>query len=367
MKTTDQTLIEQLRITSREIERRKEYLGFTDEDSRLLASLRERIAEYIDEIVEHFYLKILPFDEMDRVIGDAETLRRLKNHQKNYVLGLFDGQYDEEYVHSRLRVGVVHKRIGLNPKFYVSAVHNLMTILRNVVIRTSNQNCSTCQADLAAIEKIIMFDLSLTFDTYISSLMEETKRSRMELENYAESLEEIISERTKSLKELARHDGLTGLLNQHSFYEELRNELARSQRRSHTTTLIYFDLDGFKKLNDSQGHKRGDEILVAVAKVTKDTIRQGEIAARYGGDEFCIILPESSSSDAEHVCKRVCQGIEDSTKGSGITCSMGIASSTPDHFLDANSLVKSADKAMYMAKKEAGFAIKIFATGTEEE
>jgi len=359
MKSSDQTLMEQLKITKREIDRRKEYLYLSEADISALVSLREIIGENIDEIVEKFYEKILPFDEIDRVIGDAETLRRLKNHQRNYILSLFDGQYDEDYVHSRLRVGVVHKRIGVDPKFYVSAVYNLSDILRNTVISQNKKDCSSCESSLSAIEKIIMFDLSLAFDTYINSLMDEVSRSKEELEQYAESLEEIVSERTELLRQQARHDGLTGLLNQHSFYSELRRELLRGHRRSHSTSLIYFDLDGFKKLNDSQGHTRGDEILVAVAESMKTTLRETEISARYGGDEFCVILPESTVQEAEQVCQRLCDAIKKSTEGSGVTCSMGISISLPDKTHDANTLVKKADKAMYEAKKEPGFTIKV--------
>lgn len=358
MGTTGQTLMEQLRITAREIERRKEYLNFGEEDRIHLVELREVVSDHIEEVVETFYQKILPFNEMDRVIGDAETLRRLKNHQRHYILTLFDGQYDEDYVHSRLRVGVVHKRIGLDPKFYVSAIHNLSTTLRNIVTRNFAGNCNACVQNLSAIEKILMFDLSLTFDTYINSLMDEARRSREELENYAESLEEIVAERTSSLKEQARHDGLTGLLNQHSFYSELRRELSRSQRRNHSLTLVYFDLDGFKKLNDTKGHLRGDEILVSVAGAMRDSLRESETGARYGGDEFAIIMPESTMEDARILCKRMCNAIENTTGGSGITCSIGIASSTPQNTLDANSLVKKADTAMYRAKKESGFSVR---------
>lgn len=359
MKTSDQTLIEQLKITKREIDRRKEYFGLTEADCSTLVSLRELIGENIEEIVEQFYKKIRPFNEMDRVIGDAETLRRLKNHQRNYILSLFDGQYDEEYVHSRLRVGVVHKRIGVDPKFYVSAIYNLSSILRSIVILHNKKDCKECDLNLSAIEKIIMFDLSLTFDTYINSLMDEVKNSKDEMEDYAESLEEVISERTKSLKEQAHHDGLTNLLNQHSFYSELRRELLRGQRRNHSTALIYFDLDGFKKVNDSQGHKRGDEILVAVAESMKSTLRETEIGARYGGDEFCVILPEGTLEEAEQVCQRLCEAIKESTEGSGVSCSMGIAISSAKNSCDANLLVKKADKAMYEAKKEPGFTVKV--------
>ncbi len=359
MNTSEQTLIEQLKITKREIERRKNYFDITSEDIAVLTSLRDFVGENIEEIVEEFYKKILPFPEMDRVIGDAETLRRLKNHQRNYIFSLFDGQYDEDYVHSRLRIGVVHKRIGVHPKFYVSAVYNLSSILRSIVITNNTGSCSSCDSRLSAIEKIIMFDLSLTFDTYIHSLMDDVKRSEEELEQYTESLEEVISERTKLLREQARHDGLTSLLNQHSFYSELKRILLRAQRGNHATVLIYFDLDNFKKLNDSQGHKRGDEVLVAVAKTMRATLRDTDILARYGGDEFCIILAESSIHEAKQVCEKLCTAIELATQGSGVSCSMGIAISSPEKSYDANSLVKIADKAMYKAKKQPGFSIKI--------
>jgi len=359
MKTANQTLLEQLKITKREIERRKEFFNLTDDDCEILASIRGIVSDNIEDIVEAFYEKILPFPEIDRIIGDAETLIRLKNHQRHYIFSLFDGQYDEDYVLTRLRVGVVHKRIGVDPKFYVSAVYNLSSILRNIIIAIENKDCSICSSRLAAIEKIIMFDLSFVFDTYINSLMDEVERSKLELEQYVESLEEVISERTKLLKEQARHDGLTSLLNQHSFYSELRSELLRGQRRSHSTALIYFDLDHFKQLNDTHGHKRGDEILVAVAESMKKGLRETDIPARYGGDEFCVILPESSLQEAKQVCEKLCEAIKKSTEGSGISCSMGIAISSVEENYDANSLVKKADKAMYEAKKEPGFTVKI--------
>lgn len=359
MKKSSQTLIEQLKISKPELDRRKEYVGFTESDTLSLISLRELIVENIDTIVDQFYDKILPFDEMDNIIGDAETLMRLKNYQKDYIVSLFCGQYDEGYVHSRLRVGMVHKRIHLDPKFFISAVHNLSTILRSFVSSQNKDDCQSCLAGIAAIEKIIMFDLSLVLDTYIYSLMDETRYSKEKLESYTNSLEEVIAERTKLLQDQATHDGLTELLNQRAFYKELNSELLRGQRRNYSTVIVYFDLDGFKKLNDTQGHNRGDEVLTAVAESMKSALRGSEITARYGGDEFCIILPDSTIKDAELACKRLCEVIKKSTEGTGITCSMGIAISSPENNYDANSLVKKADKAMYEAKKISGFSIKI--------
>jgi len=358
MNITDLTLMEQLRITTREIAQRKEYLNFNEEDIQTLLKIRPIIAEHIEEIVEEFYQQILPYDEITRIIGDAETLHRLKNFQRNYILTLFDGHYGEDYVHSRLRIGLVHKRIGVEPKYYVSAVRNLSSILRSMISRHSVSKCDICLDVMGSLEKIVMFDLALVFDTYISSLMEEAKISKGELEKYSESLEETVAARTKQLKEQARIDGLTNLLNQHSFYEELRKELSRSQRRNHPLTLIYFDLDGFKRLNDTEGHQRGDEILAAVAKSLKSSVRDFDIAARYGGDEFCVIMPECTTEDAIIACDRISDKIKEAVEGSSVTCSIGLATSTPEKFIDANSLVKMADGAMYEAKKETGFCIK---------
>ena len=359
MKTTNLTLLKQLKLSPHEIARRKEYLDIDDPCREALASMRGVVRANIDTIVERFYDRILSFDEMDRVIGDAETLHRLRNYQRQYILSMFDGEYSEDYVHSRLRVGVVHKRIGVDPKYYVAAIFILKDLLCKLVDDTSEEKCEVCRKSKSAIDKLIMFDLLLAFDTYIFSLMTEAQRSNDELETYTNSLEEVIAERTSLLVEQARNDGLTGLLNQRAFYSELKKELLRGQRRNHAVILVYFDLDGFKALNDEQGHTRGDEVLVAVGDAMREILRETEVMARYGGDEFCVVLSDITLENAESVCRRLCGSIEEKTKGTGVTCSMGLAISTPEKSSDVNSLVKAADKKMYEAKKEPGFSIKM--------
>ncbi|MCG8619571.1 MAG: GGDEF domain-containing protein, partial [Desulfobacterales bacterium] len=301
MHRTDQTLMEQMKISSRQIRQRKALLGFGPDDVEALKALKTKVTDTIEVIVSNFYEKILSFDEMDRLIGDAGSLSRLKNYQRNYILTLFDGEYGEEYVHSRLRVGMVHRRIGLEPRYYIAAVHHLKAILQEVVIQGAEKNCTNCGHSMASLDKIIMFDLTLIVDTYIDSLMEDARHSRHKLSEYIQSLEETVAERTKSLAEQARHDGLTGLLNQHAFYQELKRELIRSNRMDSSVTLLYFDLDGFKALNDTRGHQAGDELLKTVAEAVTGTIRENEITARYGGDEFCIILPDSLENEGKTV------------------------------------------------------------------
>ncbi len=92
-------------------------------------------------------------------------------------------------VHSRLRVGMVHRRIGLAPKYYISAVHHLKNILKDVIVQGVDNQCGTCNAATAALDKIIMFDLSLIVDTYIDSLMDDARNSREKLADHIHSLE----------------------------------------------------------------------------------------------------------------------------------------------------------------------------------
>ncbi len=359
MHRTDQTLMELMKISDREIRQRKALLGFGPDDVKALNSHKSKVAEDIEVVVDAFYNQILKFDEMDRLIGDAGSLSRLKNYQRHYILTLFDGEYDAEYVHSRLRVGMVHRRIGVEPKYYISAVHHLKTVLQEVVIQGADKQCRKCAIGMAALDKIIMFDLSLIVDTYIDSLMEDARHSRAKLSEYVQSLEETVAQRTRRLAEQARHDGLTGLLNQHAFYRELKRELIRSSRLNHCVTLLYFDLDGFKQLNDTRGHQAGDDILKKTAEAVNQVTRENEITARYGGDEFCIILPESVENHGKMVAQRICEALKTSLGESGVTCSIGIASSTPEHPMDADTLVREADRVMYKAKKIKGFAVSV--------
>lgn len=359
MKPTDTTLREQLRLTEREIERRKTLLNLTNKDRDILLKLKPIIAESIDNLVESFYEKQVQVDEIARVIGDSDTLTRLKSHMRKYILDLFDGNFDVDYVQSRLRIGLVHKRIGVTPKLYISGIWNLLQLLSEENISERKKGCATCKSQIDSITKAILFDFEFVFDTYIHSLMDELKQGKEDLRRYSESLEETVAKRTQDLAELALKDGLTKLFNQRSFFDSLRRELSRSHRRPNNLSLIYFDLDGFKKINDNFGHQRGDEILTATSNIMESIIRAEDIAARYGGDEFCIILPHTSSSEAEIVANRLIEKAKEEEKLEDISFSIGIATKNSEMIIDIESLVKRADSAMYQSKEQPGYTITI--------
>ncbi len=136
MRRTDKTLLEQMEISDVEILRRLELLSLNKEALNLLVSNKLIIEENIDVIVDEFYEKQTEIDEISLLIGDADTLRRLRTAQRKYVIDLFSGNYDSEYINNRLRIGLVHKRIGVEPKLYLSAVRSLKEIITKTLKNT---------------------------------------------------------------------------------------------------------------------------------------------------------------------------------------------------------------------------------------
>jgi diguanylate cyclase (GGDEF)-like protein len=203
-----------------------------------------------------------------------------------------------------------------------------------------------------ALDKLITFDVQLVLDTFISSLVIQVDNAQMELRTYSESLQEKVAEKTKQLKELSLRDNLSGLFNQRAFFENLRRELGNAERYHESITLFYFDLNGFKALNDSEGHQAGDKVLSIVGDVVKAAIRETDIGCRYGGDEFCIILPRTSIQTAEIVRERLIKEFKDRATNS-VSFSLGIVDTGPEEFLDYESFIKIADEEMYKAKAES--------------
>jgi diguanylate cyclase (GGDEF)-like protein len=205
---------------------------------------------------------------------------------------------------------------------------------------------------LQSLHRLMMFDVQFVFDTYIHSLVSEVESIRHRVENYASSLETTIAERTRELERLSQTDPLTGLQNQRSYYEHLRREVARAERQGALLSLLYIDLNQFKELNDQAGHRAGDELLVLFSQALQNVSRVSDIACRYGGDEFVMILPETGPEQAEKVAQRLIQLFSQGDT-QGITLSIGIAHTSPDNLLDPENLTHLADKAMYSAKQHS--------------
>jgi diguanylate cyclase (GGDEF)-like protein/putative nucleotidyltransferase with HDIG domain len=160
--------------------------------------------------------------------------------------------------------------------------------------------------------------------------------------------------------EQAITDGLTGLKTHRFFMEALDREWRRSTRSGQIFSVIMMDLDRFKQVNDRHGHLEGDKVLTAVAILLNDQVRQSNVVARYGGDEFAILMPETRTEQAEILAERLRANIESDRylAAHGVTASFGI-STFPVHGPTQEEILRVADSGMYLAKHQEGNRVRV--------
>ena len=160
-----------------------------------------------------------------------------------------------------------------------------------------------------------------------------------------------------TLEQMVVSDPLTGLYNRRFLMDRLLQEMQRADRHGGPLAFAMIDLDGFKPINDLYGHVLGDKVLRAVGNAISRSIRVSDIAARYGGDEFAVILPQTPPEGAMRVCERLLRAIseagfqDDSGKVCRVTASLGLAYYPADDVETPEDLVHSADGALYGAKR----------------
>ena len=207
-----------------------------------------------------------------------------------------------------------------------------------------------------------LFEHSLQLEQAIT----EHLRNERELQQFNRSLEELVAQRTIELKEannklnqrnaylkeLVRKDGLTGLYNHSAMIDLIEQRIAEAKRYKLNLSVLMFDIDHFKKVNDTYGHQFGDHVLVKISKVLKESIRAVDYASRFGGEEFVILLTNIDVIEADKMAERLRLLISEldwGREGLKVTISGGVA-----HFTGKDttkSILARADKRLYMAKE----------------
>jgi diguanylate cyclase (GGDEF)-like protein len=169
--------------------------------------------------------------------------------------------------------------------------------------------------------------------------------------------------RFREARQLADLDALTGLHNRRFFHETLGREVARAHRYDRRLSLVVFDLDDFKEVNDKIGHLAGDAVLAEAAERLRGVVRSADVACRVGGDEFAVILPESSLEDADQLYRRIQSAVSSRPIGQAgkLYLSAGVAELKAED--DAVTVFQRADQALYRAKN-AGKGRLVVATST---
>lgn len=221
-------------------------------------------------------------------------------------------------------------------------------------------------------EVILMFDLDPKDIKPYSQLLQQANAELeklnldnaqiiLELQDAKKQVERLVSKlqtANNSLKELVYQDGLTGLYNHRYFQEALDNELARSNRYKSSISLVLFDIDNFKQINDTHGHPAGDLVLMNIARTVNGAVRTNDVVARFGGDEFAIILPATNAAGGKTFAENLrlsIEGIVTLSAGQSIstTISAGVVTYTPENgTIDKGRLIEAADCGLYRSKQQ---------------
>jgi len=188
----------------------------------------------------------------------------------------------------------------------------------------------------------------------------ETKEIRETVSDALDEYERKIKD--ASLRQSALHDELTGLANRTLFMDHYRIALARAQRSEAGIALLFIDLDGFKKINDTYGHDAGDKVLEVTAQRISDRIRKNDSVARFGGDEFVVMLPDlKNPQDALAVAETLMELIGKPINWNGRLLEVGASIGMANYPTDGDTMEKvmiAADAAMYSAKRKGGSRVE---------
>ena len=173
----------------------KKFIDFTPQDARVLKELKKVLAPEVRSFVEHFYQHLLSFSQTKSLLVDLETIARLKRSQTDYFLSLFNGDYGQKYVDSRLRLGYTHEKINLSPAWYLGTYSLYFQHLIPKILSIYGKNPAKQRKAVLALSKLLIMDMQLAVEAYHSRAMEVIKRTN-------EKLAQLVVQRTEQLREI---------------------------------------------------------------------------------------------------------------------------------------------------------------------
>ena len=352
-------LCARLPLSAAELRNRLAFLGVTREDQHHMVQIHQVIQDHVDDLIAEFYEHLTSFPDLAPFLSDEDRLARLKATQRKYLLTLGQGAGELSYAEDRLRIGFTHERIGLEQKWYLGAYAKLFElIMRRLAVRHDDARLLTSLA--ITLQKYLKLDQTFLVETYYQATMARLEASLQEVERIRQHLEEH-----------SRIDELTKAYNRAYLEEALQAELQRSRRFRHPFTVLFLDLDHFKRVNDDFGHACGDFVLKRSAALVRGAIRPADILGRYGGEEFAVGLVECDESTAVRIAERIREAIAKAVllyEGHDITVtvSIGLSKLSPE-VEKIDTLLAQADTALYQAKAAGRNRVMVYKEVTSHE
>lgn len=310
------------------------------DDVRLLHSkLLSRPA--VGKIIDRFYTQLLRNAQAAELLSSFD-LPHLKERQVDYFKELGTHFREAGYFESRARIGVVHARVGVPLSLYLESFGLLQCLILEEILAVIEDR-EQRETMTRLVLKLTTLDIALATEVYYRSRIQDLDRSVQHLK-----LEQNI------LRQQLDQDALTGVSSRTSLLSELEGAVAGVNKTGQPLAVIMADLDHFKNINDSHGHLVGDKVLTEVAARIKASLREFDMVGRYGGEEFVILLVNTSPHTAHQIAERIRQRISSqpvhvSGKNIEITISQGLAVRVEGD--DRQTLLKRADQSMYAAKQ----------------
>ena len=346
------------------------YMSFTDEKGQLLAQ-----GELYDGLLEN-----LQVDESSDVFKELPPSLRMPDfqHDSKYLAMIVPVYGDHPipgassierkvvgHLHLAIKPNHIQARIGQAREHFTQiamcvlmfiAIGSVMAMRKvvsplNELARTARQlagGVMDARAKVVANNEI--GELAYAFN----EMADRLAGTQFEMLRLNSELEERVQQRTYQLEDLASRDALTGLHNRRLFSDIIAREFAAAERYDTDLTCLMFDLDHFKETNDKFGHRMGDEVLCMVAESIRNELRDSDVAARFGGDEFILLLPRTSGAAAANLADRIVSRFSEEVRRHSAnipaTLSIGVASLRVTRARSAEMLIHEADLALYAAK-----------------
>lgn len=339
-KTSERLLYDPNRITAH-----LNLVGLSGGENRRLAAELQRqvIQENVTAIVDRFHEALSELDEFNAVISSRPTTANLKDVHRRYLLTLAAGYERQEYFDDRLRIGLAHQRAGISLRLYQCTYRMLQSLLMEYIPASIRADQKEYDSFVQFILKITALDMSLAIEAYHVD----------EVSHLQHTVESVRDEGQVLLRQVIT-DSLTSLSSRVFSFGSITTALSTARDESQPLCLIMADLDHFKSINDTLGHRVGDDVLRGVANRLLAGARKADTVGRYGGDEFLFILRDTDIEESTIIAERIRLKVSENPLHVGestvnVTLSLGIALARDTD--DVDSFINRADKALYSAKQ----------------